>query len=77
MIDTADLQAFLAKIEGGAVAVDLLKIGENFGENNHQQYANIGKLGSDLLWNKLTDLRDDKWTNLNFFWVRQSIRNSI
>lgn len=39
MIDTADLQAFLAKIEGGAVAVDLLKIGEN----NHQQYANVGK----------------------------------
>lgn len=28
MIDTADLQAFLAKIEGGAVAVDLLKIGQ-------------------------------------------------
>ncbi|KAG4071091.1 hypothetical protein HA402_013405 [Bradysia odoriphaga] len=35
MIDTADLQAFLAKIEGGTVAVDLLKIGEN----NHQQYG--------------------------------------
>ena len=32
MIDTADLQAFLAKIEGGAVAVDLLKIGVK----NHQ-----------------------------------------
>lgn len=43
MIDTADLQAFLAKIEGGAVAVDLLKIGENFGEHNHQQYVNVGK----------------------------------
>lgn len=39
MIDTADLQAFLGKIEGGTVAVDLLKIGEN----NHQQYASIGK----------------------------------
>lgn len=38
MIDTADLQSFLSKIEGGAAAVDLLKIGEN----NHQQYA--GKL---------------------------------
>lgn len=42
MIDTADLQAFLGKIEGGAVAVDLLKIGEN----SHQQYANAGKLRS-------------------------------
>lgn len=39
MIDTNDLQAFLGKIEGGAVAVDLLKIGEN----NHQQYGNAGK----------------------------------
>lgn len=48
MIDTADLQAFLGKIEGGAVAVDLLKIGEHFGENNHQQYANVGKLGTDI-----------------------------
>lgn len=44
MIDTADLQAFLAKIEGGAVAVDLLKIGEN----NHQQYGNAGELRSQI-----------------------------
>lgn len=47
MIDTADFQAFLGKIEGGAVAVDLLKIGEN----NHQQYANVGKFCSDLFFN--------------------------
>lgn len=28
MIDTADLQTFLANLEGGEVAVDLLKIGQ-------------------------------------------------
>lgn len=28
MIDTADLQTFLANLEGGEVAVDLLKLGQ-------------------------------------------------
>lgn len=28
MIDTADLQTFLANLEGGEIAVDLLKIGQ-------------------------------------------------
>lgn len=40
MIDTADLQAFLAtKVEGGAVAVDLCKIGQS----HHQQHAGGSK----------------------------------
>lgn len=52
MIDTADLQAFLGKIEGGAVPVDLLKIGEN----NHQQYAHSGKFCFDLFMKLLKNV---------------------
>lgn len=39
MIDTADLQAFLEKIQGGTIPVDLLKIGQA----HYAQYANAGK----------------------------------
>lgn len=39
MIDIADLQAFLAKIQGGTIPVDLLKIGQA----HYAQYANAGK----------------------------------
>lgn len=38
MIDTADLQAFLEKIQGGTIPVDLLKIGQA----HYAQYANAG-----------------------------------
>ncbi|KAJ6644031.1 Constitutive coactivator of PPAR-gamma-like protein 1 [Pseudolycoriella hygida] len=41
MIDTAELQAFLSKLEGGTVAVDLMKVGENY----YKQHAN-GASGS-------------------------------
>lgn len=40
MIDTADLQAFVGKIQGGTIAVDLLKIGQA----HHAQFANLGKV---------------------------------
>lgn len=39
MIDIADLQAFLEKIQGGTIPVDLLKIGQS----HYAQYANAGK----------------------------------
>lgn len=39
MIDTADLQAFLEKIQGGTIPVDLLKIGQA----HYAQHANAGK----------------------------------
>lgn len=39
MIDTADLQAFLEKIQGGTIPVDLLKIGQA----HYAQYANAGE----------------------------------
>lgn len=38
MIDTTDLQAFLEKIQGGTIPVDLLKIGQA----HYAQYANAG-----------------------------------
>lgn len=38
MIETADLQAFLEKIQGGTIPVDLLKIGQA----HYAQYANAG-----------------------------------
>lgn len=46
MIDTADLQAFLEKIQGGTIPVDLLKIGQA----HYAQYANAGMIffSSDL-----------------------------
>lgn len=40
MIDTTDLQAFLDKIQGGTIPVDLLKIGQA----HYAQYANAGKI---------------------------------
>lgn len=39
MIDTADLQAFVEKIQGGTIPVDLLKIGQA----HYAQHANTGK----------------------------------
>lgn len=39
MVDIADLQAFLEKIQGGTIPVDLLKIGQS----HYAQYANAGK----------------------------------
>lgn len=38
MINTGDLQAFLEKIQGGTIPVDLLKIGQA----HHSQHANSG-----------------------------------
>lgn len=38
MINTGDLQAFLDKIQGGTVAVDLLKIGQA----HHAQHTTTG-----------------------------------
>lgn len=40
MIETADLQAFLEKIQGGTIPVDLLKIGQA----HYAQCANSGKI---------------------------------
>lgn len=48
MIDTADLQAFLEKIQGGTIPVDLLKIGQA----HYAQYANAGKLCSHTYTHK-------------------------
>lgn len=40
MIDTTDLQAFLEKIQGGTIPVDLLKIGQA----HYAQHANAGNI---------------------------------
>lgn len=40
MFDTGDLQAFIEKIQGGTIAVDLLKIGQA----HYAQYGNSGNL---------------------------------
>lgn len=45
MIDTADLQAFLEKIQGGTIPVDLLKIGQA----HYAQYANAGNFHSSAI----------------------------
>lgn len=45
MFDTGDLQAFIEKIQGGTIAVDLLKIGQA----HYAQYANSGNLCNLLI----------------------------
>lgn len=48
MIETADLQAFLEKIQGGTIPVDLLKIGQA----HYAQCASSGKIPFSFCSNK-------------------------
>lgn len=45
MIEPADLQAFVEKIQGGTIPVDLLKIGQA----HYAQYANTGKKKNNIV----------------------------